>query len=59
MFSWKFLENEYHVLSQNCNYTRLLGDFNGRTGDDPDLIEIDINDHELDFNQFVEDDLVI
>jgi hypothetical protein len=30
-----------------------------RTADDPDFIEIFINEHELDFTQFVENDLAI
>jgi hypothetical protein len=37
----------------------LLGDFNSRIADDPDFIEIFINEHELDFTQFVENDLAI
>jgi hypothetical protein len=37
----------------------LLGDFNSRTADDPDFIEILINAHELDFTQFVENELAI
>ena len=37
----------------------MLGDFNSRTADDPDFIEIPINEHELDFTQFVENDLEI
>ena len=37
----------------------MLGDFNSRTADDPDFIEIFINEHEIDFTQFVENDLAI
>jgi hypothetical protein len=37
----------------------LLGDFNSRIADDPDFIEIFINEHELDFTQFVENELDI
>jgi hypothetical protein len=50
------VENEYRVLSQNYKYICLLGDFNSRTADDPDFIDIFINEHELDFTQFVEND---
>ena len=53
------VENEYRVLSQNYQYICLLGDFNSRTAYDPDFIEIPINEHELDFTQFVENDLAI
>ena len=53
------VENEDRVLSQNYKYICLLGDFNSRTADDPDFIEIFINEHELDFTQFVENDLAI
>jgi hypothetical protein len=37
----------------------LLGDFNSRTADDPNFIEIFINEHELDFTKFVENELAI
>ena len=53
------VENEYRVLSQNYKYICLLGEFNSRTADDPDFIEIFINEHELDFTQFVENELAI
>ena len=53
------VENEYRVLSQNYKYICSLGDFNSGTADDPDFIEIFINEHELDFTQFVENDLAI
>ena len=53
------VENEYRVLSQNYKYICSLGDFNSGTADDPDFIEIFINEHELDFTQFVESDLAI
>ena len=35
------------------------GDLNSRTADDHDFIEIHINEHELNFTQFVENDLAI
>ena len=41
------------------NISVCFGDFNSRTADDPDVIEIFINEHELDFTQFVENDLAI
>jgi hypothetical protein len=39
------VENEYRVLSQNYKYICLLGDFNSRTAENPDFIEIFINEH--------------
>ncbi|CAC5387345.1 unnamed protein product [Mytilus coruscus] len=55
------IENELRNFSRNykniCLY--VIGDFNSRTAEEPEFIEVDINEHEDDFTEFVENDLAI
>jgi hypothetical protein len=43
------LENEYLALQRNYKYIFLNGDFNSRTGKDPDFIYIENNNDNIDF----------
>ena len=51
------VENEIRSFSQNFKYICLLGDFNGRTADEPDYFEIETHEHEQDFSEFMQDNL--
>jgi hypothetical protein len=48
------LENEYYLpLQRNYKYIFLNGDFNSRTGKDPDFIYIENNNDNIDFFRII------
>jgi hypothetical protein len=47
------LENEYLALQRNYKYICLNGDFNSRTGKDPDFIYIENNNDNIDFFRII------
>ena len=49
------IENEIRTFSQNYKYISLFGDFNSRTAED--FIDFEINEHEQDFTEFLQNDL--
>ena len=51
------IENEIRTFSQNYKYISLFGDFNSRTAEEPDFIDFEINEHEQDFTEFLQNDL--
>ena len=53
------VENEIRNFSDECDYVCLIGDFNSRTASEPDFIDVNINEYEQDFTEYVEDGLAI
>ena len=53
------VENEIRAFSENFDHVCLIGDFNSRTSDEPEFLDIDVNDHEENFTEYIQDGLAI
>jgi hypothetical protein len=48
---------KFELFHNIINTSLYFGDFNSRTAEEPDFIDFEINEHERDFTEFLQNDL--
>ena len=48
---------KFELFHKIINTSLYFGDFNSRTAEEPDFIDFEINEHEQDFTEFLQNDL--